>query len=132
MTVRQDFPKNIFIIFVAGIAGAWGVILAAVAAHLNSVTSIVSASQMLIFHACALLSLAAWSAANPVNTRIFDYAAYVMLTGVFLFSGDLCLRAFYNFTFFHYAAPLGGVLIILGWVLISYAATYEWKKIKNK
>ncbi|MFM7084599.1 MAG: DUF423 domain-containing protein [Hyphomicrobium sp.] len=114
--------------FAAGIVGAWGVILAAVAAHLKSDPLIVTASHMFIFHACALLSLAAWNGAYPIKTRIFDYAAYMMLTGVILFGGDLCLRAFYNFTIFHNAAPLGGALIILGWVLISYAAIYEWIK----
>lgn len=122
---------NIIILFSAGITGAWGVVLAAVVAHLKSESSIESASLMLIFHACALLSLAVWSADDTSNVRMFYYAALFMVTVVVLFAGDLCLRAFYNFTLFHYAAPLGGILIILGWVLISITAIFEWIKLKN-
>lgn len=123
----KDNPSvlNIIIVFAAGLAGALGVVLAAIAAHLKPEQSILTASQMLIFHASAFLGLAAWSECDGIYRRRFHIAALILIAGVILFAGDLCLRAFYNFTPLHYAAPLGGALIILGWICVSIAAIFR-------
>ena len=124
----KPFKKENFIVLAAGIAGACGVILAAVAAHLKSEPSISTASQMLLFHASSLLGLAAWAAHDSHYAWRTYRVACIMILGVILFAGDLCLRVFYNFTPFHYAAPLGGILMILSWILISIFAFLRWIK----
>ena len=85
--------KENFIVLSAGIAGACGVILAAVAAHLKSEPSISTASQMLLFHASSLLGLAAWAAHDSHYAWRTYRVAFIMILGVILFAGDLCLRA---------------------------------------
>jgi uncharacterized membrane protein YgdD (TMEM256/DUF423 family) len=51
-----------------------------------------------------------------------------MLLGVALFAGDVALRAFEAGQLFAKAAPIGGSLTILSWLLVAVAAAVDWRR----
>jgi len=110
----------------AGFSGAAGVILAAVAAHRINDASLATAAHFLIMHAGAVLAVVALSrrCTRPLAWLV---AAAVLLAGSALFSGDIALRAFTGARLFPMAAPTGGTLQILGWIMIAVAAALEWR-----
>jgi len=105
-----------YLVVVAGLFGAAGVTLSAAAAH-NAFPSLATSANFLLFHAPALLALSQM----PPN-RLMRAAAWVLVLGVALFSGDLIARAYLGSGLFPYAAPLGGVLMIAGWLGVSVSA----------
>jgi uncharacterized membrane protein YgdD (TMEM256/DUF423 family) len=87
-----------------------------------------SAAQMLMVHAVAVLAISAWAVRSAIAAGWWRAAARVMLLGVALFSGDIALRGFEVGQLFPSAAPVGGSLTILSWVLVSVAAAIEWRR----
>lgn len=112
----------------AGLMGAAGVALAAVAAHRVPTPAMASAAQMLMVHAVAVLAISAWAVRSNAAGGWWRVAARVMLLGVGLFAGDIVLRGFEVGSLLPMAAPVGGSLTILAWVLVAAAAAVEWKK----
>ncbi len=104
----------------AGLAGAAGVALAAVAAHKIDSPSLATAAFMLIIHAAALVAIAALAALLP--NRGFVPAGTLMLVAVCLFSGDVALHATTGQHVFPFAAPIGGSLTIISWILVAGCA----------
>lgn len=100
--------------------GAAGVGLAAVAAHSASDPMLVTAAQFLMIHGAAALALAAMgsAASRPLGYLI---AASLMIGAVLLFSGDLAFRAFTGDRLFPFAAPAGGTLLIVAWLVAAAA-----------
>jgi uncharacterized membrane protein YgdD (TMEM256/DUF423 family) len=110
----------------AGLMGAAGVALAAVAAHRVPTASMASAAQMLMVHAGAVLAIAAWATRSRCAAGWWRVAARVMLLGVALFSADIALKGFEVGQLFPMAAPIGGSLTIGAWVLVTVAALIDW------
>jgi uncharacterized membrane protein YgdD (TMEM256/DUF423 family) len=84
-----------------------------------------TAAQFLLFHAPALLALVALIAAGGVNPMLGQIAGYVLVLGLILFCGDLSCRAFSGVALFPRAAPAGGILIIIGWVLVGASSLFS-------
>lgn len=105
----------------AGLAGAAGVALSAVAAHRLQLPAIASAAQMLQFHAIGGLAVVAISL-RAERPAVWLAAASVMLVGAALFAATLTLPLFEVTTLPTRAAPVGGSLAILGWLLVAVAA----------
>ncbi|MBP1848652.1 DUF423 domain-containing protein [Rhizobium halophytocola] len=103
------------VIFVAGLVGAAGVALAAAGAHLGGAL-IGPASTMCLAHAPAMLALAALSSAR-LRTAI--PSALLLGIGTLLFSGDLTFKQFYGESLFPMAAPTGGMMVIIGWLVAA-------------
>jgi uncharacterized membrane protein YgdD (TMEM256/DUF423 family) len=112
----------------AGLMGAAGVALAAVAAHRLPTPAMASAAQMLMVHAVAVLAVSAWAVRSLHAAGWWRVAARVMLLGVALFAGDVALRGFEAGQLFPMAAPIGGSLTILSWVLVAVAAAVDWRR----
>ena len=110
----------------AGLMGAAGVALAAVAAHRLPTPAMASAAQMLMVHAVAVLAISAWAVRSVNAAGWWRVAARVMLLGTALFAGDIALRGFEAGQLFPMAAPIGGSLTIFAWVLVALAAAVEW------
>jgi uncharacterized membrane protein YgdD (TMEM256/DUF423 family) len=110
------------LIALAGLMGAAGVALAAVAAHLAPGAGLDSAAYMLLFHAAAVLGGAALVQQNVPwrPLALIVLAAWVLGTG--LFSGDIAIRALAGHRLFPMAAPTGGVLLIGAWLGLAAAA----------
>jgi uncharacterized membrane protein YgdD (TMEM256/DUF423 family) len=106
----------------AGLMGAAGVVLAALAAHAAKGAGLDSASQMLLIHAAAVLGAGALMASG----RLWNAAAYLAIAGWIvggvLFAGDIALRALAGQRLFPMAAPTGGTLLIAAWLIFALAA----------
>ena len=112
------------LILLAGFMGADGVILAAAAAHQPDATRLASASQMLLFHAVAVLAVVALAERDLLHFRIGMVAAFGFVVAAALFAGDLALRQYAGHSLFPMAAPTGGALLIASWVALAVAAAW--------
>lgn len=103
-----------------GLCGVAGVALSALAAHRGGGNLGIAAS-FLLAHAPALLAigLAAHLSAGRGLLRV---GAWVLFLGLLMFSGDLVMRDTLGRRLFPMAAPSGGTLMILGWLVIAAAA----------
>ncbi len=112
------------LVILAGVMGADGVILAAGAAHLAEATRLASASSMLLFHAAAVLAAVALIERGIVHARIGLTAAFGLAIAAMLFAGDLALRQYAGHGLFPLAAPTGGTLLIVSWLVLAVAAAW--------
>ncbi len=112
------------LIGLAAIMGADGVILAALSAHQDHATQLEAASSMLLFHAPAVLAVAALAERGIVHGKIAMAAAFGFVVASALFAGDLTLRQFAGHRLFPFAAPTGGTLLIASWLTLLVAAAW--------
>jgi uncharacterized membrane protein YgdD (TMEM256/DUF423 family) len=112
------------LVILAGVMGADGVILAAASAHQGDATRLAAASSMLLFHAIAVLAVVALTERGVVHARIGLAAAFGFVVAAALFAGDLCMRQYAGHGLFPMAAPTGGTLLILSWVVLAVAAAW--------
>jgi uncharacterized membrane protein YgdD (TMEM256/DUF423 family) len=119
-------PSRLFriLVILAGVMGADGVILAGAAAHLAEATQLVTASSMLLFHAAAVLSLVALIERGTVHTGIGVTAAFGFVIAAMLFAGDMTVRQYAGHRLFPMAAPTGGTLLIVSWLVLAVAAAW--------
>lgn len=112
---------TIFIVL-AGLMGASGVILAAAAAHAAPNAGLDGAAYLLILHAVAVLGGVAL-VQQGLLWRPFALATLIgWVLGAALFSGDIALRAFAGHRLFAFAAPTGGIILIVAWIVLMGAA----------
>jgi uncharacterized membrane protein YgdD (TMEM256/DUF423 family) len=112
------------LVILAGVMGADGVILAAMAAHQPDATRLAAASSMLLFHATAVLAVVALAERGVIHLRIGIAAAWGFVIAAALFAGDLTLRQYAGHSLFPMAAPTGGTLLIASWVVLAVAAAW--------
>ena len=115
------------LIGLAGLMGAAGVALAAASAHGGDASRLASASAMLLFHATAMLATVALLARGLLHGGIGLVGASGLAIGAALFAGDLSLRQYAGHSLFPYAAPTGGTVMILGWLVVTLAAVVARK-----
>ncbi|MDX8482768.1 DUF423 domain-containing protein [Mesorhizobium sp. VK24D] len=104
------------LVLAGGLVGAAGVALSAAAAHRGGAFTGTAAS-FLLMHAPAFLAIGL--AGGNRGLRI---ASLVLLLGLLLFSGDLLARDFLGSRLFPMSAPIGGTLLIAGWLAIAVSA----------
>ena len=112
------------LVILAGVMGADGVILAAVAAHQPDAARLAAASSMLLFHATAVLAVVALAERGVIHMRIGIVAACGFVIAAALFTGDLTLRQYAGHSLFPLAAPTGGTLLIVSWFVLAVAAAW--------
>ena len=112
------------LIILAGVMGADGVILAAASAHQGDATRLLPASSMLLFHASAVLAAVALAERGVIHARIGLASAFGLVIAAGLFAGDLTLRHYAGHSLFPLAAPTGGTLLIVSWLLLAVAAAW--------
>jgi uncharacterized membrane protein YgdD (TMEM256/DUF423 family) len=112
------------LVVLAGAMGAAGVALAAAAAHQPDATRLASASSMLLFHAPAVLAAALLAERGVIHMRLGLVAAFGFVVAAALFAGDLTLRQYAGHALFPMAAPTGGTLLILSWLVLAVAAVW--------
>lgn len=112
------------ILLASGLMGLSGVALAAAASHSGDNHLLGSASTMCLAHAPVLLGL------YLANTRFrtATLAALILALGTIVFAGDLVARHFLGDRLFPFAAPLGGTLMMLGWLAVAAGALLPVKK----
>jgi uncharacterized membrane protein YgdD (TMEM256/DUF423 family) len=111
----------------SALMGAGGVALAAAATHTGGGETGQTAAYFLILHGAALLGVTACARAFAADAA---FAGAMLLVGAGLglgtvvFSADLAERAFAGARLFPMAAPIGGSLMILGW--LALAVIFVW------
>ncbi|MCZ8548084.1 DUF423 domain-containing protein [Mesorhizobium qingshengii] len=116
-TVEQSFGNSgRILILAAGLCGAAGVALSAAAAHLGG-AFVSTAASFLLMHAPVFLATGLLGA-----NRILRVGSLVLLVGLLLFCGDLLARDFLGSRLFPLSAPIGGTLLIAGWLVIAASA----------
>jgi len=111
---------SLLVIF-AGLMGASGVILAAASAHAVPNAGLDSAGHMLSLHAAAVLGGAAALASGLLWRPLGTVALLGLVLGATLFAADLALRAFAGHRLFPMAAPSGGSIMIMSWLVLAAA-----------
>jgi uncharacterized membrane protein YgdD (TMEM256/DUF423 family) len=112
------------LVILAAVMGADGVILAAASAHQPDASRLLPASSMLLFHALAVLAVVALTERGIVDRRIGIAAASCFVVAAGLFAADLTLRQYAGHSLFPFAAPTGGTLLILSWLVLAVAAAW--------
>lgn len=112
----------IILIFCAGLMGASGVILAAAAAHGAPHTGLDGAAYMLLFHAAAILGAVPLTQHDMLWRPLMLAVLTGWVVGAALFAGDVAMRAFAGHRFFPFAAPSGGTILIIAWLVLAGAA----------
>lgn len=105
-------------IILAGLLGASGVAAAAASSHAGAAL-LGPYSLVALTHAPAILALAL----VPLG-RIFTMATAALMAGATLFCADLAARHLLGGTPLPLLAPLGGVTMIVGWVLLTVAGLF--------
>ncbi len=123
------------LVVLAALAGAAGVAEAASAAHQSDEPLLQTSSHLLqtsslflLLHATAVIAIAGFAHAFPHKSKSMLGAASLLLLGCIVFCGDLSMRAFMVSRLFPMAAPLGGSLLIIGWLATAVSAFLRlWK-----
>lgn len=108
----------------AALMGLAGVALLAAAAHVTGTTNVQTAGQMLLFHAPVIFGATAARKAGFLLDWLARIALSLVILGAVLFSADLARRGFANEALFARAAPIGGFLILGGWLGLALAAVF--------
>lgn len=103
-------------VLAGGLCGAAGVALSAAAAHVGGAFTGTAAS-FLLAHAPVFLAVGLAGA-----NRVLKIGTAILLIGIVLFCGDLLARDFLSARIFPFAAPLGGSMLIIGWLGIALSA----------
>ena len=111
---------------IAALYGLLAVALGATASHilgsdLRAAGLAGTAAQYAIYHALALLGVAALEAQRGRNVML-DAAGWLFVAGVALFSGALLVLAFTGMSAAAHVAPFGGVAMMLGWAALAIYA----------
>lgn len=120
--------KQLTLLF-ATIYGALSVILGAFGAHAlkkilsnTALSSFETGVKYQMYHAIVLLIIGFYL---PFSTRLENITAWMLIIGTFLFSGSIYLLSMQhvwnmNLRFLGPVTPLGGLLMIVGWVLLAF------------
>ncbi len=110
------------LIVLAALMGAAGVALAAASAHGADAGRLAPASSMLLFHASAVLAAVLLGERGLVGATLGHLAAPALALGPILFATDITVRHFAGHALFPMAAPTGGTITVLAWLLLGAAA----------
>ena len=109
------------LVVLAGLMGAGGVGLSAAGAHAAPGANLGAAGSMLLFHAGAVVAVLGARAGGVLHGDVALWAGLGLALGSALFAGDIALRAFAGARLFPMAAPSGGVVLILSWLVVALA-----------
>jgi len=106
----------------AGLMGAAGVVLTAAGAHGKPGAGLDSAGYLLLIHAVAIVAGAA-ALRHGLLLRPLGLTVLVgFCVGASLFAADVAARAYLGGRLFPFAAPSGGIILILSWLVLIAAA----------
>lgn len=115
------------ILLIASVSGAISVMLGAFGAHAFKATLEASgrletyetAVKYQFYHTIALLLIGVLM--TRLESRSLDYAAIAMIVGIIIFSGSLYILCMTGIKWLGAITPIGGVAMIVGWVLLFLA-----------
>jgi uncharacterized membrane protein YgdD (TMEM256/DUF423 family) len=101
--------------------GAAGIVLMALAAH-GKWPSIDYSATMTLCHAPVLIAIAVAVRLGLLRSFVALPAAFVLAAAVALFSADVTMHALTGTSLFPMAAPIGGTVSILAWLMLAVSA----------
>ena len=110
------------LIALAGLMGAAGIMLAAAGAHGKPGVGLDSAGYLLLIHAVAVIAVAAAARQGIVLRPLGTLVLCGFVAGAGLFAADVAARAYLGTRLFPFAAPSGGVILIVSWLVLVAAA----------
>ncbi len=111
-----------FLVALAGILGAAGIVLTAAGAHGKPGTGLDSAGYLLLIHALALLAGTALLREPWLYRPLALAALWGFAVGSALFAADVAARAYAGGRLFPFAAPSGGMIMIASWLALAVSA----------
>ncbi|MDX5592632.1 DUF423 domain-containing protein [Pseudovibrio sp. SPO723] len=99
-----------------GASGVISILSAAASSHGVGAQLLSTISQMTMLHAGAFIALGL--ALAVTRSRLLGFALLIIFAGLGLFCGDLAFRFFSGTRLFPMAAPTGGFMMIMGWLLV--------------
>ena len=118
----RSCTRKLFCIF-AGIFGGLTYTCYAAGAHISGFYDVLA--PIFLGNSLALLILSFLPLPKSYTAKAIGYG---MIIGVLLFSLDLSVRQFWGHRLFPYAAPTGGMIMIISWFSLAFLAL-ELKKI---
>lgn len=113
----------------SGLFGALAIALGAVGSHAlkSRLTSDAfdiyhTAVNYLLIHAVMLAVVGALLACRGGRNYLLGAAGVSFVLGMVLFCGGLLTKVVFGFSWFSGAAPVGGLALIAGWLLVSVSA----------
>lgn len=110
------------LIALAGIMGAAGVMLAAAGAHGKPGVGLDSAGYLLLIHAVAVVAGTVAARQGVILRPLGLIALWGFVAGAGLFAADVAARAWLGSRLFPFAAPAGGTILIIAWLVLVAAA----------
>ncbi len=115
--MKLEMPRLLLV--AASLVGACGVAAAAASSHVTGSRNLAAIAAICLSHGPALLALGLYG-----QSRSMLIAGYGLALGTVLFVADLGLREWIGHGAFPGAAPLGGGLMILGWLGAGVAGLF--------
>jgi uncharacterized membrane protein YgdD (TMEM256/DUF423 family) len=110
------------LIALAGLMGAAGIMLTAAGAHSKPGVGLDSAGYLLLIHAVAVLAGTVAARQGVILRPLGLVVLWGFVAGAGLFAADVAARAYLGGRLFPYAAPAGGSILILAWLVLIAAA----------
>lgn len=122
-TIQNKVMQKLFLIL-GSLFGGLAVMIGAFGAHAlkqiletsNRVETFETAVKYQFYHALALVLLGILM--FNLKHKLFDYAGYSFIIGTLIFSGSLYLLCATGYTKLGMITPIGGLLLIAGWVFL--------------
>jgi uncharacterized membrane protein YgdD (TMEM256/DUF423 family) len=111
----------------AALFGALGIGALAAGSHVAG-SQMTLAGQLLLFHAPALIAGTTARRAGLLHDRTALIGLALIAGGITLFAADMAMRGLYGARLFPLAAPLGGMIVIGGWLELGLAALLAPRK----
>ncbi len=108
------------IIGLAALSGAAGIMESAASAHTIADPLLKTSANMLLINAASVIAISAYAFGRSQRWALFGAAT--LLAGSLLFCGELSTHVFLGQRFFALAAPIGGTLMIVGWLIAAASA----------
>jgi len=113
---------NQFLIALAGLMGAAGIMLTAAGAHGKPGAGLDAAGYLLLIHAVAVVAGSAALGQGLILRPLGLAVLWGFVAGAGLFAADVAARAYLGHRLFPFAAPAGGSILILAWLALVAAA----------
>jgi uncharacterized membrane protein YgdD (TMEM256/DUF423 family) len=110
------------LIALAGVMAAAGIMLTAAGAHSKPGVGLDSAGYLLLIHAAAVLAGVMAARQGVILRPLGLIVLWGFVAGAGLFAADVAARAYLGSRLFPFAAPAGGSILILAWLVLIAAA----------
>ena len=113
------------LLIIGSLFAALSVLLGAFGAHgvknrlsMEDLAIFETAVRYQMYHALGILLMGVVS--FYLTEKLVSIPAYFLILGIIIFSGSLFLLVFTNLKWFGAITPIGGLCLIIGWLLIAY------------